>query len=571
MAPEVYYDPKPYDAKSDMWALGCVLYELLMRKLPFEAATTFHVAQAVGERKHAPVDAKYSPELRLLVDDLLQKDPSKRPSAAEVMSRSVLSHRLPILCTYWLNSLYPGFPKEAFQQGLGVLPSNVAKKNKVNSFLELLSPKIMKNGVEVSTSYVGSPVQFDQYEYSHLQVNGNGLCKRPFHGGGEGECEGDNDNDADSKLIDGLLLGESEKEGDDEDWFASDLDNTPEFDDENSPDLNKAVRITRGGSFAPVPNISIGIDSKMAGKGRVSRDKDRVVEASERERVVAGSKREVTKVKAAVPSSKVNAVAPRPVSNNGSKGVSRVGGDKRKDRVPNYLKSNQEIVKSNLEYQKMIKSAKPKINSNSGLFHNSNSLLSSEEESTGVAVDNGGILTLEREKTFNIHQPPVSSQGSANGSRSNAPKPPKHPIVGSISVLTRRSSLSSVNSSSVASPTASEGAYSVDSVCSSESFRQQIKRDKLLAKKRGKEGSSTPFEVLPPRIFQDTGSKSGSPYSSLAGSGNLVVDDVIVNIVDVGGDEEGQGQGQEERVRDNMHVHMKILEERVLAVGGGRD
>jgi serine/threonine protein kinase len=79
MAPEVYYDPKPYDSKTDMWALGnayywgftpwddphplslspgCVMFELMNRRLPFEAATTFHIAQAVGESQHAPLDSR---------------------------------------------------------------------------------------------------------------------------------------------------------------------------------------------------------------------------------------------------------------------------------------------------------------------------------------------------------------------------------------------------------------------------------------------------------------------------------------------------------------------------------
>ena len=36
LSPEVW-ENKPYTAKSDIWALGCVLYELATLKHPFEA------------------------------------------------------------------------------------------------------------------------------------------------------------------------------------------------------------------------------------------------------------------------------------------------------------------------------------------------------------------------------------------------------------------------------------------------------------------------------------------------------------------------------------------------------
>ena len=36
MSPEIFRN-KPYDTKSDMWSLGCVLYELCALRVPFRA------------------------------------------------------------------------------------------------------------------------------------------------------------------------------------------------------------------------------------------------------------------------------------------------------------------------------------------------------------------------------------------------------------------------------------------------------------------------------------------------------------------------------------------------------
>ncbi|UKJ90165.1 protein kinase [Theileria orientalis] len=76
---------KNYDDKMDMWALGCVLYELSTGKTPFHYTTT--LAELTREMKMGvPLPLEYrSQKLNTLLSCLLQRDPNKRASAMECL------------------------------------------------------------------------------------------------------------------------------------------------------------------------------------------------------------------------------------------------------------------------------------------------------------------------------------------------------------------------------------------------------------------------------------------------------------------------------------------------------
>ncbi|MBN3299780.1 NEK8 kinase, partial [Amia calva] len=80
---------KPYNQKSDIWALGCVLYELASLKRAFEAANLPALVLKIMSGTFAPISDRYSPELRQLILNMLNLDPSKRPQLNEIMAHPI--------------------------------------------------------------------------------------------------------------------------------------------------------------------------------------------------------------------------------------------------------------------------------------------------------------------------------------------------------------------------------------------------------------------------------------------------------------------------------------------------
>lgn len=63
-----------YNAKSDVWSLGCLLYELCSLSPPFLAANQRELAVKIRYGKFPRLPANYSDELNSFVRNLLQVD-----------------------------------------------------------------------------------------------------------------------------------------------------------------------------------------------------------------------------------------------------------------------------------------------------------------------------------------------------------------------------------------------------------------------------------------------------------------------------------------------------------------
>ncbi|XP_028259981.1 serine/threonine-protein kinase Nek1 isoform X2 [Parambassis ranga] len=93
LSPEIC-ENKPYNNKSDIWALGCVLYEMCTLKHAFEAGNMKNLVLKIIRGSFPPVSVHYSQELRSLLTLLFKRNPRERPSVSSILDKSFLSCRI---------------------------------------------------------------------------------------------------------------------------------------------------------------------------------------------------------------------------------------------------------------------------------------------------------------------------------------------------------------------------------------------------------------------------------------------------------------------------------------------
>ena len=84
LSPEII-ENQSYNLKSDIYALGVMLYEMWALKHPFKADSIHALAVQIVAGKYDPISEDYSADLRSLAYNLLFKDPSKRLNIDQII------------------------------------------------------------------------------------------------------------------------------------------------------------------------------------------------------------------------------------------------------------------------------------------------------------------------------------------------------------------------------------------------------------------------------------------------------------------------------------------------------
>ncbi len=92
-SPEVWKD-LAYDHKSDIWSLGCVLYEMITLYPPFRAQNMENLFKKVIKGEISRIPDKYSFELYSIILLLIQVKPENRPSCDEILKNEIIIKKI---------------------------------------------------------------------------------------------------------------------------------------------------------------------------------------------------------------------------------------------------------------------------------------------------------------------------------------------------------------------------------------------------------------------------------------------------------------------------------------------
>ncbi len=121
MSPEICQN-HPYSFKSDVWSLGCILYELCTLEHPFKSNNLLNLVYKIVHEDPEPIPQQYSGDLGALAGLLLQKMPEDRPMLDQLLQVDFVKWFL----VGFMNTEQSDGDEDIFQtQGLGRLSESV--------------------------------------------------------------------------------------------------------------------------------------------------------------------------------------------------------------------------------------------------------------------------------------------------------------------------------------------------------------------------------------------------------------------------------------------------------------
>jgi len=168
LSPEICQG-KSYNAKSDIWSLGCVLYEICTLNHAFDSNCMNGLIMKILRAKHSPIPYYYSPNLRNLVDMLLNKNAAKRPSINQILNLEFVRARIDHLLGATMQKIE--FSHTVFHGCKGLeTPSNISpnelapimeepeNKAKPDNAIKKLEPQPKPDNIRVAKKPIDNPI-----------------------------------------------------------------------------------------------------------------------------------------------------------------------------------------------------------------------------------------------------------------------------------------------------------------------------------------------------------------------------------------------------------------------------
>ena len=176
-SPEVWKD-KPYDNKSDVWSLGCVLYEMITLRPPFRAQDMEGLFNKVCKGQYNRIPERFSDDLFQVIQFLLQVNPVSRPSCEQILNHPIVMKRI---------EYFKSFAGEDENEDKCLLKTIHMPKNLLFLSDKLPKPnydkqfKSTNNGIEDSNNK--NYRSYNKINNTNNEVNKNNIENKDFNNG----------------------------------------------------------------------------------------------------------------------------------------------------------------------------------------------------------------------------------------------------------------------------------------------------------------------------------------------------------------------------------------------------
>ena len=160
-SPEVWKD-QPYNNKSDIWSLGCVLYEMITLHPPFRAENMEGLFNKVIKGKYKNIPNRFSNDLSEIVRLLIQVDPDKRPSCDELLKNNIIMKRI---------EFFKSFCGDDVNEDQALLKTIVIPKNLIFLGSNLPEPNYVKKRFNSFTNLKNANEDFNEKEKEKSNTN----------------------------------------------------------------------------------------------------------------------------------------------------------------------------------------------------------------------------------------------------------------------------------------------------------------------------------------------------------------------------------------------------------------
>ncbi|XP_056381988.1 serine/threonine-protein kinase Nek11-like isoform X2 [Hyla sarda] len=131
MSPEVYSNTG-YNTKSDIWSLGCILYEMCSFNRAFDCPRWIKLISMIVNGPSPTLPSKYSAALNDILQRMLMKDPELRPSAIQILQFPYVNQRGQVL-SEWLQEVVYQDRKDSVDEDVSRITAAMQEKLHLDS------------------------------------------------------------------------------------------------------------------------------------------------------------------------------------------------------------------------------------------------------------------------------------------------------------------------------------------------------------------------------------------------------------------------------------------------------